>query len=159
MMRSPVPPILLILVIASGCYHYVPAEPGDAPAGTTVRVRVTDTQTRRFEDVVPVVGRMIQGKVVEQDPTILLLDVPIMTDLRGNRVETVSQRIDLPQADVIDLEIRSLDRGKTALVIGGAGLAAAILVTRTLSGAFNSDTPNPGGGTEIVVPFFLRIRW
>jgi hypothetical protein len=158
-MRSPMKAVWLSIIVSAGCYHYLPVEPGDVPPGSTVRVRVTDAQTRRFENVVPVDGRLIQGKIIEQDPAVLLLEVPILTDLRGNRVETVSQRIDLPRSDVLDMEIRSLDRGKTALVFGVGGVAAVALVTRTLVGAFNSDNPTPPPGSEIVVPFFLRLRW
>jgi hypothetical protein len=158
-MRSTIPVLCLSIIASAGCYHYLPADPGDVPPGTTVRVRVTDAQTRRFENVVPVDRRLIQGKLIEQDSETMLLEVPIQTDLRGNRVETVSQRIDLPRSDVLDLEIRRLDRGKTALVFGVGGAAGIVLVTRTLVGAFNSTTPNPPPGTEIVVPLFLRIHW
>lgn len=158
-MRSPIPHLWLAFIVSAGCYHYIPAETGDVPAGATVRVRVTDTQTRRYENIVPVNGRMIQGKLVEQDTDQLLLEVPILSDLRGDRVETVAQRIDLPRSDVVDLEIRKLDRGMTALVAGVGGVAGVALITRTLVGAFNSETTNPPGGAEILVPFFLRIRW
>lgn len=158
-MRSPIPQLWLALLISTGCYHYIPAESADVPAGATVRVRVTDTQTRRFENIVPVDRRTIQGKLVEQNTDQLLLEVPILSDLRGNRVETVAQRIDVPRTDVVDLEIRKLDRGMTALVVGAGGVAGIALVTRTLVGAFNSDTTKPGDGAELVVPFFLRIRW
>jgi hypothetical protein len=151
--------IFVLAAAMAGCYHYVPVDAADAVAGHTVRLRVDEAQARRFSSVVPVEGRTVQGKLIERSTDSLLLEVPIQTQLQGNRVETISQRIDLPNSSITNFELRQLDRGKTALVSVGGGAIIGAVVASTLSGAFRADREPDDGGTEIVVPLFLRIRF
>jgi hypothetical protein len=158
-MRRPIATLLLVLHAGTACYRYTPADPGDITPGSTVRVRMNDAQTRRFAGIVPEDRRVVEGTVVLQRPDTMLIDVAIHTDVRGTRVESLNQRIDLPRDGLIEVELRELDRGKTSLVLGGATLLVTLAIASTLSGAFRSDRTNPDPGQELVVPVFFRIRW
>jgi hypothetical protein len=82
------------------------------------------------------------------------------SNVLGSRIETLSQRLDFNRSGIVDVELRHLDRTRTAILVGGAGGIGLFLLGKGLSGAFrggddNDNTP----GDEIVVPVFLRIRF
>jgi hypothetical protein len=158
-MRRTIATLLLPAWLLAGCYHYTPAEVGDARPGSSVRLRVTDVQASRFAELMPVPTRTFEGRVVDASPDSLMLEVPISTDVRGVRIETIHQRMDFPRAGVLDTELRTLDGTRTALLGAGAVALIGIALANTLVNAFRSDSPQPGEGNELVVPVFLRIRW
>lgn len=154
---------LALSLLATGCYSYTEVSPAAVPPGSYVRVRVeprADVQvggmplqdeTRTFR------GRLMEGSSNEK----LLFSVPLsgvdprLAD-RGLR-STVS----VPVADVQRLELRELEKGRTAALIGGGGVVA-FFVTRW---AFNVLDPSSdssdggGGGVDNAGWVLFRLRW
>jgi hypothetical protein len=101
-------------------------------------------------------SRTMIGTVVEQDADSLLLLVPGRTELKGVRVETLYQRIQVGKAGILDLERRELDRARTYLVSGAAVLAAAVVTIQQLNGGGGSEVvPGTGGPNDALIPVVL----
>jgi hypothetical protein len=123
---------LLLTPIVAGCYSYTTIAPTTAPTGIEVRARITGAASDR---VAPLLGsfdtRELTGNVVENRGGELLLDVPLGT--RPN-VQTpagpLHTRVPLAASDVLQLEQRKLDVGRTSMLVGGilAGIGVGVAV-------------------------------
>lgn len=158
--RIPVALPTALIVSIAGCYSYVPADPGRVPPRSDVRAVVTPDQAARLDPLLVQGERVVEGELLENGATDLLLLVPVSSDVRGARVETLHQRIRLSNADVVQLELRELDRTRTGLLIaGGAALVAGVLI-RQLTGDSGGQTGGPGPNPpENRVPVGPRLRY
>jgi hypothetical protein len=146
----------------AGCYQYVPLVPGAAPAGARVRAELTPAGTQRLVgELGSGGGDRIEGRIVEGTPGGgLLLDVFRATREApvGISSRSVASRVSLTSGDIARLELKELDRGRTALFVGGSALFAGLLVTLAFS---TYGRGSEGGGPpvdEALVPL-LTIRW
>jgi hypothetical protein len=125
-------PYFLSIAVLTGCYTYQPIEPAAAPLGSEVRARINGAASDR---VAPLVGtfdnRVLVGNVVENTNGVMTLEVP--TGAMPNVAESVVRlhsRVPLMPADLVGLERRTLDKGRTILlggaVAGGVGLGVAL---------------------------------
>lgn len=126
-----------------GCYSYQPIEAAAVPVGTEVRARITGAASDR---VAPMLGtfdvRTLTGSVTENQNGSMMLEVP--NGARANVTEdvvTLHARIPIVPADLVSLERRKLDVGRTialgAGIVGGVSLGVALALR---SGA----DPQPG---------------
>ncbi|MDH5589235.1 MAG: hypothetical protein OEZ65_05775 [Gemmatimonadota bacterium] len=147
--------VLCSVVTMSGCYTYVPGEVGEISPPEEVRLRLAPVEAARVSDFLANDTRAIEGRVVESAADSVLLLVPVHSELRGNRVTTLNQRVQVARSGVIDVELKQLDRGKTYLTAAAAaGLLAYITVDRLFGpGGSNPNQPGVPPG-EAVVPSF-----
>ena len=126
-----------------GCYSYQPIEAAAVPVGTEVRARITGAASDR---VAPMLGtfdvRTLSGSVTDNQNGSMTLEVA--NGARPNVMEGVvplHARIPIGPADLVSLERRRLDVGRTALlgagIVGGVALGVALVLR---SGA----DPQPG---------------
>lgn len=143
-----------LALLLGGCFAYVPVDPGAVRPDDDVRARVSAARAAELDPLLMRDARVLEGRVLEAGGD-LLLEVPVASDLRGVRVETLHQRIRLPQQDVLELELRRFDRTRTALVLG-SGLAVALaVVIHQLTRESGGDTQPPGPDpTELRIPLF-----
>ena len=140
---------------ASGCYTYavVPAErlaPGED-------VRVVLAGSPLADAGVP--GASVEGELLSREEGALMLYVPAGTRQVGFHSEVLSQRVRIAEASVLVLERRELDRGRTALLLGGLGLGVGALAWKALGGEAGGQTTNPpGDGTSAAVLPLVRVR-
>jgi hypothetical protein len=130
------------LLLLSGCYRYVP-EPVDSIApGTAVRARVTAPEAERLTPVLGRSTRLIHGELVERSPDGLMLQVRGAGSTAGT---ALYQRVTLLPSAVQELEVRTLDRWKTAGLAGAVvvGVAAAILQLSGESETSTGEGPTP----------------
>ena len=115
-----------------GCYSYRAITPEAAPLGTEVRARITGAASDR---VAPLIGsldtRVLVGNVVGNSNGTMTLEVP--TGGAPNVTASVVRlhaRVPIAPADLVALEQRRLDVGRTMLfggaVAGGVGLGVAL---------------------------------
>ena len=149
---------VILLASSSGCYTYDPARLTDVRAEMRVRARLTEDELGRLGIAVPGDGRVIEGEVLERSDGEMLLLVPIVTDVVGTRVETLHQRLRIPDRGITEIESRRLDRFRTGLAVG-AGIAVAAGVTAAaLAAGYRSDRPGNGGTPpEMWFPLGLSI--
>lgn len=148
---------LLALALASGCYTFAPARMQDARPDQAVRVRLAPAGAVRLADFADPETRTVQGRMVEFSGDSLLLLVPSHTELRGTRVETLFQRVQVGRDEVLELELRYLDRPRTYLVTGLAAVAVGAFALDRLAGRGGSDVVPPGGGPNDALIPSVRI--
>jgi hypothetical protein len=125
---------LYLMPLLVGCYSYTPIDVTAVPAGSEVRTRITGAASDR---VAPLIGsfdtRVLIGSVVENNAGTMVLEVP--TGAMSNVVADVVQlhaRVPLSAGDMVSLEQRKLDVGRTSMLAGaivagiGIGVAAAL---------------------------------
>jgi hypothetical protein len=155
--RFPLAAALLALTISAGCHHYVPVPMESVTPGSDIRARVTAEEARRLEPIlVRDDARVLEGIFLERRNGNILVQVPVVSELRGIRMETIHQRVDLPVSSILEMELKEIDRGRTGLALGAGTVILVALVVNHLrdSGSSDRDGPLPPPD-EIRVP--LRI--
>lgn len=144
--------LLILFLPLPGCFTHQVVEPTALGVGDEVRVRVTEAEAQRLAPIMQRENRVIQGRVAEIHPS-LFLDVVVHSEVQGAAVRNLRQRVEIPSASLLELERRSLDRGRTGLLVGAGAAVVAILVIRQLTGESGGDTRPPiDGGSEFLAP-------
>jgi hypothetical protein len=136
------------------CYSYAPVETGALPQGANVRARVTSTAATR---IAPLLGtsesRVLIGSLVSQNAQGMVIEVPTAASTgMGSSMQTLYQRVSLAPADVTEMETRTLDRTRTAAVVGAGVAVAASVAIAALRGGPGTDRPPTGGPSEHRIP-------
>lgn len=155
--RRPALLLAAAIPLATGCYSYRTAQAGSVSPGETVRARITPAAG---EQVAPLVGnaaRVLTGKLISDSSGAVILEVPSVRQADvGGVLQTLHQRVALARSDVIEWEIRKLDRGRTAALAGAVAVAVGVVLIKSFnSERGNGGTPG-GGGSDALVPV-LRI--
>lgn len=134
--------LALGLLLLSGCYRYVPEPVETIAPGTAVRARVTAPEAERLTPVLGRSTRLVHGELVERSSEGLMLQVRGVGSTTGT---ALYQRVTLLPSAVQELEVRTLDRWKTAGLAGAvvAGVAAAILQLSSQSETSTGEGPTP----------------
>lgn len=141
-------PILAVLA-TSGCHTFQPVSVGELAPGTSVRARVTGAYADTLEALLQREdAREIEGTVVSETGSSVLLEVPVEQTLRGMRLSTLNQRVDIPTSAFVEVETKQLDRGRTLAVAGAAAAVLGTIVVVQLSKESGGST-NPGGGGPV----------
>jgi len=138
--------VLALPGVLGGCYTYTASSLGELAIGDEVRARLTAAQFDDLEEHIPGRDRILDGEVVESGPQGLLLEVPVSTSVEGIRIRSLNQRIEIPADGLADVELRTLDRGRTY----GVSAAGAALVGFVIWDQLLSDTRR--GGTDVIPP-------
>ncbi|MGH7709853.1 MAG: hypothetical protein ACREOG_01135, partial [Gemmatimonadaceae bacterium] len=90
----------------------------------------------------------------------VIVEVPAVTqaEIGSSAVQTLHQRVSLPKSDVLEWEIRTLNRGRTYALVGGAIAIAAAILIGALQGEPGSEGPPGNGGVDALVPAFRLGR-
>jgi hypothetical protein len=144
--------------LAGGCYTYraVPVE--QVAVGAPVRLRITPTEAARVGALLGREERVLDGQLLAKEPDDGLL-VAIGSTAGGDAtgVGPLHQRVTIPRAGLVELEVRRLDKVKTAGVIAAAGVAVAAAAVAAF-GALNPPSgPGKGGTDRTVIPPSIRL--
>ena len=149
---------LLSSLALLGCYTYAPLETSNLAAGMDVRARVSSQMARELS---PLLGspdpRLLNGKVIAAGDT-LVLEVPSVLQAEvGSSVQTLHQRVSIPRPALLEIESRTLDRYKTGMLAGAAGLVIGGYILRsTVLNPGKEGQPGGGGPGELTI---LRVRF
>lgn len=148
--------VALLPLLCGACHAYAPASPSAVGPGDQVRALLTAEQLDRFRGVLPTDARSVEGTVLEAVPGELLLEVPLLVQAEGLRVESLRQRLRIPETGLADLEFRTLARGRTwALAGAAAALVGYVTWDQWFSDAKRDPQVLPGPVNEfwrVVVP-------
>ncbi|MDE2784536.1 MAG: hypothetical protein OXK77_16395 [Gemmatimonadota bacterium] len=152
---------LLLSLSAAACHAYRPTSIPDLQGGDRVRALLTQAQHEEFAEYLFGGDRLVQGTVIEADLAGVLLEVPVVTVAEGIRVDSYSQRFRIPAAGVADVELRSLDRGRTLSLAGVVAAALGGMVWYEFARRSRRGTTVPPGPPEedriiIQIPFLAR---
>lgn len=145
-----------ICLLSAGCYAYRPVDFDEVRVDSEVRVRLTARQFDELNGVLPSESRVIEGRVLEENGSSYLMLVPILAELRGARIETIHQRLDISRSGIVEIEIREMDRLRTGIAIGAGAAVLGYVAWRTLRDPALGDRDPPGGPNDFVgfrIPF------
>ena len=152
MTRSLLP--LLLALALGGCHTYQPIPVRELAPGSDVRVRLSGAYADSLAAVLQRDdARILEGTVVGAGGSSVLLEVPVEQSLRGMRLQTLNQRVEIPETAFLETESKELDRGRTFLAVGAAAaVASTIVVLQLTKDSGGSSNQGPGGGpVEAVV--------
>ncbi len=148
------------MCFAAGCYTYAPADVSSVRPAAGVRATVSTAAATR---IAPLLGttdaHVLTGTLIESSSGTLLIEVP--TTVRagvGEAQQSLFQRVSIAPNELVDLETRTLDRRRTALVVGGVALLAGSAALAALRGGPTSDLPPRTSPAETRIPV-LRFHF
>lgn len=130
-----------MLATAGGCYSYAVVPLDRVPTGVAVRARISAPQADRLEELLGHGDRQLEGRLVETGAESIILAVPAARDGSGVSSGRIHQRVTVPRAEIFEMEVRRLDRRRTAAVTLGLAALAAYLTMQQ----FGDSNENPGG--------------
>ena len=154
---------LALSLVASGCYSYTGVSPAAVPPGSSVRVTVTPSATVGVgANPLPEGTRSLTGKLMEGSTNqTLLLSVALGKGDPRLASRQLRSTVTVPMADVQRLELRRMEKGRTALLIGGGTLGAYLITTWAFNVLDPSSDPSDGGGGGVdnARLVLFRLRW
>jgi hypothetical protein len=150
---------LFLLPLLGGCFSYMPIDPATVPTGTEVRARITGAASDR---VAPLLGtfdtRVITGNVVENNSGAMVLDVSMgaMPNVSAS-VVPLRTRVPIGASDLVSLEQRRMDVGRTALL--GGVIAAGVGAGAVLAIRAGGGKGDPGNGPPEPPPIIRIPVW
>lgn len=153
---------LALSLLASGCYSYTEVSPAAVPPGSTVRVSLNPRADIGVgADPLPVGTRLLRGRLVEGSSSeTLRLSVALGEGDPGLSSRGLRSTVAVPMVEVERVEVRRLEKGRTAALVFGGGLGA-YLVTEWAFKVLDpsSDTNDGGGGPDNARLVLFRLRW
>lgn len=142
----------LWMVVLGGCYQYTPAPFETVSPEVHVRASLTSEKSLEVERTLGAFRSQVEGEVLERasDREAILLAVPrLQVGDQRTQSARLRQWLWIEERDVVRVEVRSLDRGKTGLVLGVATAAVGYLLHRALgAGSVDTDQPPTNGNDE-----------
>ena len=129
--------IVISTTLALGaCFTYLPSEPETVPVGEGVRVYLTPEKMRELREAddqgLPESGApMVTGTLIRQDNGDIAVRIPIITRQVGFLQTQIGRQVTISSTDIIQLERRQLNRGRTtlaAVALGGVVAYVAHLI-------------------------------
>ena len=143
----------LCVLATSACHTFRPVIVDELTPGQTVRARITGAFADSLSPILLRDARNFEGVVVENADSTILMEIPVQQALTGLRLETLSQRVRIPDAAFVDLEIKELDRGRTlgavALVVAAVSGFVLAQFSKQSGGA---SSGGPGGPQDAILP-------
>ncbi len=147
-------PWLLIVALAgsTGCYRYVPVEPGAVTPGTEVAVDLTSTGTANVRPAVGDFAERLEGRITESSADGLTLQLTSVQRRGEPKPSTwTGETIRLGTADIDGLNLRQFARGRTtvaAVALGAASVGLVIAIAKAVgilevSGSTGKPIPPP----------------
>ncbi|MGH7698954.1 MAG: hypothetical protein ACREMJ_00310 [Gemmatimonadales bacterium] len=158
MNATPVARSILIglLIVATGCYQYVPVSPAEVAPEAEVRVRLSLGGVQRFRRPLVRDLEQLEGRLVRWDPDVLTVHVPTEVHTAGFPPTTSVEVIELASSDVGVVERKKLHTWRTvglvAAIVGGT--VAAVFGTRIVGGGQDDPEPPPDPRQSIRIPIF-----
>ena len=151
--------LLCVVLLATACYSYTRIQPGAVQPGVDVRARISAAAGEQIAPLLGTTPRVLTGRVISDVRDTVIVEVPAVTQAEiGSAVQTLHQRVSLPKTDVVEWEIRTLNRPRTYALVGGAAVLAAMLLINALQGEAGSDRPPGNGGVDNLLPLFRLSR-
>jgi hypothetical protein len=129
---------------AVACYEYAPLPAAAPPIGETVAFDITDQGRVALADRFgPGVAR-IEGKIARADTSVYVVNVFSVAHLNGDKAMWSGETTSLQRSYLGTVSGRQFSRSRTAIVaVAVAGVVAAFIVSRNLSGSFAGSPSDP----------------
>ncbi len=153
-------PVAPLMVALTGCYTYATIDPATTLPGASVRARINAQTADQLEPLLGMETRLLAGTVIATAPDTMIIEVPTAArTASGGSIVALRQRVSVPRSGLLELESRTLNRGRTTLVAAGATAAVTALVIGSyVYGPGRDKPPSGNGGPELHIPI-LRRHW
>lgn len=122
----------LVAALVAGCYTYTPIELTAAAPGMEVRARVTAGTAQQLAPSLRMSdARVLSGSVVEIPVDGLTLRVASAPAGAVEAPDGLFQLVFIKRGELLELESRRLDNGRTRLAVG-AGVVGAVALAATM---------------------------
>ena len=150
--------LLWPVLFTTGCFSYLPVTSvSDVEPGYSVRARISPTASAQ---IAPLLGasdaRRLDGTLIAQSADTLIVEVPIVMQDAREFGHTPNQRVSIARRDLLELEVRRLDRLRTGAIAGGAAVVIGGILVSALKGDPGKEPLPGGGGTDAIV---FTLRW
>jgi len=149
-----------MLPFAGGCYKYARVPIEAAPVGADVRLIVNRAGVPQLasvtddDDVAP----SVTGKLAGREGGALLLRVPVTSVQQpGQSSLDLAQMLEIPQDEVLSLELQRIDPIRTGLFLGGVVAAGGFVLYKIIN-AYGSDSGDGGDGPILFDLIEVPIR-
>jgi hypothetical protein len=144
-MRSRKLLLVATVLAASGCYRYLPAPASAVAPGTPVRMRITAQQAEALRAQRLSDNRLLNGTVVEKTEQGFMVETEVGRNDPTRGTRAVTQLLSIPESGVLEIEQRTLDRGRTGMAMVAGGVVLGVVVAlQSRGGQGGTDTPGPG---------------
>jgi hypothetical protein len=138
--------VLLVPVLFSGCYTYVPVEPGAVLPGAEVRARVAAPAAAILADTLGLTNtRLLDGTLVDQHADGITLSVQTAPPGTIGAPKGIFKNVAIKKPDLLELESAKIDKFRS-------GVAVAVVVGGIIAGAVLLHGQGSGGGTPSEPP-------
>jgi hypothetical protein len=150
------------LSVASGCYSYRVVPVNEVTPGQDVRIRISAAEAVRLGELIERGDRSLDGRLLENTDGEVVLGVSSVSQTTAlTAMQDPSghffQRIAVPREGLLELEVRTLNRTHTAIVVGLlAAVSATVAYTQfTHQSAVNEK--GKGGSQALRIPIALPL--
>lgn len=138
------------------CYTHAVVQPDQIALGSSVQARISAAEAERLAPAMGVESRVLRGEVIDVHADGVMLEV-------GRRASTgqwLAQRVTIPRSDILEMEIRELDRVRTFGLITGVAVLGGIAAYSQFEGS-SSGTGGPPrpGGENVRIPIGFRVSF
>ena len=146
--------LLLVPALSVGCYTYSPIEVAAVTPGMEVRARVSAATAAQLAPSLSMSdARLLTGAVVDTQGGLTLKVPSTRMGVVGGEQDELFQQILIARSDLLELESKQLDNGRTRLAVI-AGVAGAVALTAGILHGRSSGAPavtEPPGNFNIRV--------
>ncbi len=156
--------LLGLIPAVTGCYSYEVTTLADVEPGTPVRVLVSPDEAERLAELRMSEERLVPGTLIRHDNDGILLETPVVGLDPQRAGSALTQRIEIRNDVIREVELRRLDRLRTGALVVGATAAVGYVIAVALDGGRNDNDDDPGPGIPELrrgprVHFALPVRF
>ena len=149
--------LMALVILVSGCARWIPARVGEVPAGTDVRLRLSEEGAAQLRELTGTRQSEVSGQLLQWGSEVTV-SAALRTAGAGAYSSNLRQRFVVDEEDIVGVDVRELDRTRTGLFVGGvavvAGSAIVWVVSQLVGGGTAATNPPPSAPSEP----FVRIR-
>ena len=149
--------VIGVLPAALGCYQYAPLDTSaGVQAGERVAVEITDRGRAELSDRLGSGVLRLEGTLTQTDSTDLVMNVWRVAQISGPASRWSGESVRLKREYASSVQTRTLNRGKTYLMVGAVGVGIVLFTTQFDLLGFASEQ---SGGEEPPPPISSRGWW
>ncbi len=161
-----------VAAMSLGCFAYIPVDLETVPVGTRVRARLSAEGQNALRDRSGLDIGELNGTLVEKRGDNVLFSVRSAQGIsQFGAPVNLYQRIDVPSQDILQVDVKKLDKLKTGALVAGLTGAVTVATILALEGGERGSRIIPPSGPEdrrqaslilLRVPLSLwlgQVRW
>jgi len=154
--------LLAVFFGVSGCYSYHVVPVNEVAPGQEVRIRISAAEAVRLGELIDRGDRSLDGRLLENTDSQVVLGISSVAQTTAlTAVQDPSgqlfQRIAVPREGLLELEVRTLDKKRTGIVVGLLAAISATVAYTQLDHQSAINEKGKGGGQVIRIPIGLPL--